>query len=153
MRLVAYNKASTTSTQLPVGCLLLPHCVPATCRSLAQTSMSAEFPFGKQPTTQVRLRISQLSLSITLLVRCASSALRKNPHRSVFPPRLPQSFWRSLSASWGEALPPPPSPFLWPLSCSPGRCLEHLSNHLDFGLGHGEHVAVKLDSTPLVETV
>ncbi len=48
---------------------LLPHWVPATCRRGAQTSMSAEFPSGKQPTTRVRLRISRLSLSITLLVR------------------------------------------------------------------------------------
>ena len=29
---------------------LLPHRVSATCRSLAQTSMRAEFPSGKQPT-------------------------------------------------------------------------------------------------------
>ena len=32
---------------------LLPHWVPATWRSLAQTSMRAELPSGKQPTTLV----------------------------------------------------------------------------------------------------
>ena len=48
---------------------LLPHCVPATWRSRAQTSMRAELPSGKQPTTRVRRRISLFSRSMTLLVR------------------------------------------------------------------------------------
>ncbi len=37
-------------------CFLVPHCVPATWRSRAQTNMSAELPSGKQPTTRVRQR-------------------------------------------------------------------------------------------------
>ena len=41
----------------------------ATWRSLAQTSIRAELPSGKVPTTRVRRRISRLSRSITLLVR------------------------------------------------------------------------------------
>ena len=48
---------------------LLPHCVPATCRSRAHTSINAEFPSGKQPTTRVRRRISRFSRSMTLFVR------------------------------------------------------------------------------------
>ena len=36
---------------------LLPHWVPATWRSRAQTSMRAELPSGKLPTTRVRRRI------------------------------------------------------------------------------------------------
>ena len=48
---------------------LLPHWVPATWRSLAQTSIRAEFPSGNVPTTRVLRRISQFSRSITLLVR------------------------------------------------------------------------------------
>ena len=48
---------------------LLPHWVPATWRSRAQTSIRAELPSGKLPTTRVRRRISRFSLSITLLVR------------------------------------------------------------------------------------
>ena len=48
---------------------LLPHWVPATWRSLAQTSIRAELPSGKLPTTRVRRRISRFSLSMTLLVR------------------------------------------------------------------------------------
>ena len=46
-----------------------PHSLPATYRSRAVTSMSAELPSGKQPATRVRLRISLFSRSITLLVR------------------------------------------------------------------------------------
>ena len=48
---------------------LQPHWVPATWRSLAQTSISAEFPSGKAPTTRVLRRISRFIRSITLLVR------------------------------------------------------------------------------------
>lgn len=48
---------------------LFPHCVPATCRSRAQTSIKAEFPSGKHPTTLVRRRISRFSRSMTLFVR------------------------------------------------------------------------------------
>ena len=47
---------------------LLPHWVPATWRSRAQTSIRAELPSGKLPTTRVRRRISRLSRSMTLLV-------------------------------------------------------------------------------------
>lgn len=46
---------------------LLPQCVPATWRNLAQTNISAEFPSGKQPTTLVRRRISRFNRSITLI--------------------------------------------------------------------------------------
>ena len=46
---------------------LLPHWVPATWRSLAQTSIRAEFPSGNVPTTRVLRRIPRFSLSITLL--------------------------------------------------------------------------------------
>ena len=48
---------------------LLPHWVPATWRSRAQTSMRAELPSGKLPTTRVRRRIYRFSRSMTLLVR------------------------------------------------------------------------------------
>ena len=48
---------------------LLPHWVPATWRSRAQTSINAEFPSGKAPTTLVLRRISRFIRSITLLVR------------------------------------------------------------------------------------
>ena len=48
---------------------LLPHWVPATWRSRAQTSIRAELPSGNAPTTRVRRRISRFSRSITLLVR------------------------------------------------------------------------------------
>lgn len=49
--------------------LLLHWRNPATWRSRAQTSMRAELPSGKQPTTLVRRRISRLRRSMTLLVR------------------------------------------------------------------------------------
>ena len=48
---------------------LLPHWVPATWRRRAQTSIRAELPSGKVPTTRVRLRISRFSRSMTLFVR------------------------------------------------------------------------------------
>ena len=48
---------------------LQPHWVPATWRSLAQTSFRAELPSGNVPTTRVLRRISRFSRSITLLVR------------------------------------------------------------------------------------
>ena len=48
---------------------LLPHWVPATWRRRAQTSIRAELPSGKVPTTRVLRRISRFSRSITLLVR------------------------------------------------------------------------------------
>ena len=48
---------------------LLPHWVPATWRSLAQTIIRAEFPSGNVPTTRVLRRISRFSRSITLFVR------------------------------------------------------------------------------------
>ena len=40
---------------------LLPHWVPATWRSRAQTSIRAELPSGNAPTTRVRRRISRFS--------------------------------------------------------------------------------------------
>lgn len=54
---------------LHIHVFLVPHWIPATCRSLAQTSVNEEFPSGKEPTTQVRLRISLFRRSITLFVR------------------------------------------------------------------------------------
>ena len=48
---------------------LLSHWVPATCHSRAQTSIKAELPSGKAPTTLVLRRISRFIRSITLLVR------------------------------------------------------------------------------------
>ena len=48
---------------------LFPHWVPATWRRRAQTSIRAELPSGKVPTTRVRLRISRLRRSMTLFVR------------------------------------------------------------------------------------
>lgn len=50
----------------------VPHWVPVTCRSLAHTSIRAELPSGKVPTTRVRLRISQFRRSSILLVRIFS---------------------------------------------------------------------------------
>ena len=49
-----------------------PHSFPDTYRNLAQTSISADFPSGKVPTTQVRLRISRFMRSMTLFVRIFS---------------------------------------------------------------------------------
>ncbi len=48
---------------------LLPHWVPATWRSRAQTSIRTELPSGNVPTTRVRRRSSWFSRSIALLVR------------------------------------------------------------------------------------
>ena len=63
---------------------LLPHWVPATWRSRAQTSMRAELPSGKLPTTRVWRRISRLSLSMTLLVRMRiQCSLEKSQQVSV----------------------------------------------------------------------
>ena len=47
----------------------IPHWVPATCRSRAQTSIRAEFPLGKAPTTLVLRRISRFIRSITLSLK------------------------------------------------------------------------------------
>ena len=46
---------------------LLPHWVPATWCSHAQTRILVEFPSGKLPTTRVRLRISRFIPSLCLL--------------------------------------------------------------------------------------
>ena len=46
-----------------------PHWVADTCRNRAATSISAEFPSGKAPTTLVRRRASRSNRSIGLLVR------------------------------------------------------------------------------------
>jgi hypothetical protein len=46
-----------------------PQCVPAMCRSLALTRISALLPSGNAPTTRVRLLISFMILSNGLLVR------------------------------------------------------------------------------------
>ena len=48
---------------------LLPHWVPVTWRSLAQTSVRAKFPSGNDLATWVLRRISRFSRSISLLVR------------------------------------------------------------------------------------
>ena len=48
---------------------LLPHWVPATWRSWAQTGIRAEFSSVNVPTTRVLRRISRFSRSTTLLVR------------------------------------------------------------------------------------
>ena len=48
---------------------LLAHWVPATWRRRAQTSIRAELPSGKVPTTLVRLRISRFRRSMTVFVR------------------------------------------------------------------------------------
>ena len=61
---------------------LLPHWVHATWRSLAQTSIRAEFPSGNVPTTRVLRRISRFSRSITLFVRMRAQC--SLPHLSVF---------------------------------------------------------------------
>ena len=49
---------------------LLPHSVPATWRSLAQTSMRAELPSGKQPTTPI------LNVDICFLIQFANRCRR-----------------------------------------------------------------------------
>ena len=63
-RMIAVRNLAQTNTYF-----LLPHWVPATWRSRAQTSIRAEFPSGNVPTTRVLRRISRFSRSITLLVR------------------------------------------------------------------------------------
>lgn len=65
-------------------CFLLPHWVPATCRSWAQTSIKAEFPSGKALTILILRRSSRFIRSITLLVRIFSNALMGNHSRSGF---------------------------------------------------------------------
>ena len=64
-----YDQAKEASSGAVSKCFLfmyflLPHWVPATWRSRAQTSMRAELPSGKIPTTRVLRRISRFSLSI-----------------------------------------------------------------------------------------
>lgn len=49
-----------------------PHSFPETYRSLAQTSMRADFPSGNVPTTLVLRRISRFIRSMTLFVRIFS---------------------------------------------------------------------------------
>ena len=61
---------------LHIHAFLFPTWVPATCRSLAQTSINAEFPSGKEPTTRVRLRISLFRRSMTLFVRILVQCLK-----------------------------------------------------------------------------
>ena len=51
---------------LHVHVFLQPHWVPATWRSLAQTSIRAEFPSGNVPTTRVLRRISRFSSSFSV---------------------------------------------------------------------------------------
>lgn len=51
---------------------LEPHSFPDTYRSLAQTSIRADFPSGNVPTTLVLRRISRFMRSMTLLVRILS---------------------------------------------------------------------------------
>jgi hypothetical protein len=53
-----------------------PHFVPATCRSLAATSINAEFPSGKFPTTRVRCRTYRITRSKGLFVLILSQCLR-----------------------------------------------------------------------------
>ena len=62
---------------------LLPHWVPATWRSRAQTSMRAELPSGKLPTTRVRRRISRFSRSMTL----GEGLQKRHPKTETTPPR------------------------------------------------------------------
>ena len=62
---------------------LLPHWVPATWRSRAQTSMRAELPSGKVPTTRVLRRISRFSRSITLLVRIRTNNVIERLNREI----------------------------------------------------------------------
>src|SRR5690242_10990411 len=50
------------------------------CRSRAATSISAERPSGKAPTTRVRLRISRIILSSGLLVRHRAPAFQRFRH-------------------------------------------------------------------------
>ena len=52
---------------------LLLHCVPATWRRRAQTSIRAELPSGKLPTSRVRRRISRFSRPMTSLGTDTSS--------------------------------------------------------------------------------
>ena len=101
---------------LHVHVFLQPHWVPATWRSLAQTSlrgssrpeMSPPRGFcGGSPGSAVRSRC---------WYGCASSARRENRSRSAIPRCRPRPFWRPPSASWRAAQKPRPSP-----SCSPGR--------------------------------
>ncbi len=47
---------------------MVPHRVEATCLSRAATSIRAELPLGKAPTTRVRRRISRIRRSSWLLV-------------------------------------------------------------------------------------
>ena len=79
---------------------LLPHWVPATWRSRAQTSIRAELPSGNVPTTRVRRRISRFSRSITLFVRMRVQCARWGNHsRSASPQCHPRLSWRPPSAS------------------------------------------------------
>lgn len=89
---------------------LLPHWMPATWRRRVQTSIKAEFPSGKLPTTRVQRRISWFNLSITLLVRMGVQCSLENRSRSSFPQcHLPPAE-RLPSTSWSAVPPPPPRP-------------------------------------------
>lgn len=61
-------------------CFLLPHWVPAAWCGLAQTSMRAELPSGKQPTTWVRQRISRPGRPCPMTIRTAP-ALNASSYR------------------------------------------------------------------------
>ena len=58
--------------------LFVPQFFPDTYRSLAHTSINADFPSEKAPTTLVRLRISRFIRSITLFVRIFSQCCEGN---------------------------------------------------------------------------
>lgn len=80
----AYSSSSVTSRQRRDF-----HSLSATYFSLAVTSMRAEFPSGKVPTTRVRLRISRFRRSMALLVRVRHQCSRGSACRSASPPIRP----------------------------------------------------------------
>ena len=83
---------------------LLPHWVPATWRSRAQTSMRAELPSGKLPTTRVRRRISRFSRSMTLLAPSGTRTVRaRRPLRRA--KRLLRSLFRARESPRGMRRP------------------------------------------------
>ena len=59
-----------------------PHSFPDTYCNLAQTSISADFPSGKVPTTRVRLRISRFMRSMTCGFWTLENQWKKITHRN-----------------------------------------------------------------------
>ena len=78
----------------------MPHWIPATRLSLAQTGISADSPSGKVPTARVRLRISRFSRSCILRPRPPAS-----PPQALIAHNQPHALQSTAFQPLEEALP------------------------------------------------